>query len=181
MAHDPGTVGENVDQGTPRWVSVLSAVVFAAVAFLLLGPRPARTEPPFDVSWLPWLNAGINTVTTGLLIAGYAAIRAKRVALHRWIMTSALGASALFLVSYVVYHWFSAGPTRYEGPFRGVYLAMLLSHVVLAAVILPLALTTWFRGWTGRIRAHRAGAPRTLVLWLYVTITGVLITVLAHG
>lgn len=171
----PGTASE---ERIPRWVTALSVTVFLVVAVLL--GRPPRAGGP-DVSLLPWLNAGINAVTAVLLVAGWLAIRARRVTLHRWLMTSCLGASAAFLVSYVTYHWLSPGPAHYEGPLRWLYLAILASHVVLAAVILPLALTTWYRGWTGRLVAHRRTAPRTLVLWLYVAITGVLITVLAHS
>jgi putative membrane protein len=173
--------GTLTGQTVPTWVTVLSITVFAVVVFLLVGPRPAGVAGSIDVSALPWVNAGINTVTAGLLLAGFAAIRAKRVQLHRWLMTSALLASATFLVSYVTYHWFSVGPTRYTGSFRALYLGILLSHVVLATVILPLALTTWYRGWTGRVVDHRRVAPRTLALWLYVALTGVLITVMAHG
>lgn len=168
------------EQSTPRWVGVISGTVFLVVAFLLTGPRPAGVAGSVDVSFLPWLNAALNGSTFVLLIAAFAAIKQRRIQLHQRLMTTALGASALFLVSYVVYHWFSAGPTHYEGPFRAGYLAMLLSHVVLATVILPAALTTWYRGWTGRIVAHRAIAPWTFGLWLYVAATGVLITVLVH-
>lgn len=180
-AVDTDTTADARSAETPRWVMVLSAVVCFAVAFLLLGPRPEGVAGAVDVSVLPWLNAAINTVTTGLLVAGFVAIRAGRVALHKQLMTAALSASALFLVSYVIYHWFAAGPTRYEGPFRAGYLLMLASHVILAALILPAALTTWWRGYSARITAHRKVAPATLAVWLYVTVTGVLITLLAHG
>lgn len=166
---------------TPRWVIALSATVCALVAFLLLGPRPEGVAGAIDVSLLPWVNAVINTCTTLLLLAGFAAIRAKKILLHRQLMTSALGCSAVFLVSYVIYHWFSAGPAHYGGPFRAGYLAMLASHVVLAALILPAALTTWWRGHSSQIAGHRKIAPTTLAVWLYVTSTGVLITLLAHG
>ncbi|MEZ4234641.1 MAG: DUF420 domain-containing protein [Myxococcota bacterium] len=165
----------------PRWVVAVSVVICAVVALLVLGPRPEGVAGAIDVSALPWVNAGINATTTLLLLAGFAAIKARRVAVHRALMTSALGCSALFLISYVVYHWFSAGPTRYEGAFRVPYLIMLATHVVLAAVILPAALTTWLRGFSGQIGPHRRIAPATLALWLYVSITGVLITVMAHG
>ena len=169
-----------MDQATPRWVGVVSGAVFLAVLFLLVGPRPAGVAGAVDVSLLPWLNALLNAATALLLLAAFVAIKVRRVQLHKWLMTTALGASATFLVSYVVYHWFSAGPTHYEGPFRGLYLVVLLSHVVLATIILPAALTTWYRGWTGRVTAHRSIAPWTFGLWLYVAVTGVLITVLAH-
>jgi len=165
---------------TPRWVPAVSGAIFLVILFLLAGPRPAGVAGAVDVSFLPWLNAALNATTAGLLVAALIAVRAHKIRLHKTLMTTALGASTLFLVSYVTYHWFSAGPTRYEGPFRAGDLAMLISHIVLATVILPAALTTWYRGWTGRVAAHRRVAPRTFWLWLYVAVTGVLITVLAH-
>lgn len=164
-----------------RVIYALSAVVCAVVAFLLVGPRPEGVAGSVDVSALPWVNAGINSVTTVVLIAGFAAIRAKRVGLHRVLMTTALGLSAVFLVVYVTYHWFSAGPVRYQGDFRYVYLFVLASHILLAIVVLPLALTTWARGWFGAIADHRRIAPATFAIWLYVTVTGVLIVTMAHG
>ncbi len=163
-----------------RVIYVVSAVVCLVVAALILGPRPEGVAGRYDVSMLPWLNASINTITTGLLIAGLVAIRTGRIALHRGLMTSALGLSFLFLLSYITYHWFSEGPVRYTGPMRGGYLFMLATHVVLASAVLPLALTTWTRGWFGAIERHRRLAPLTLAVWLYVTVTGVLIVLLAH-
>jgi putative membrane protein len=166
---------------TPRWIVVLSTVICLVVAFLILGPRPDGVAGAIDVGMLPWVNASLNAITTVLLLAGYVAVRARRIPLHRALMSTALGCSALFLCSYVVYHWFSAGPTRYEGSLRGLYLVILLTHVVLASIILPAALTTWYRGFTGRIVQHRRIAPITLGIWLYVSITGVVITWMAHG
>ena len=163
-----------------RVIYVVSAVVCAVVAFLLLGPRPEGVAGAIDVSALPWFNAGLNTLTFGLLLAGFAAIKAGRMKLHKGLMTSALGVSVVFLVSYITYHWFSEGPVRYEGPLRGLYLFVLVTHVVLAAAILPMALTTWIRGWTGAVERHRRVAPSTLAVWLYVAFTGVLIVVMAH-
>jgi putative membrane protein len=166
---------------TPRWIVALSGVICLVIAVLILGPRPDGVAGTVDVSRLPWVNATLNGITTVLLLAGYGAMRAQRIPLHRALMTSALGCSALFLCSYVVHHWFSAGPTTYDGPFRPLYLIVLLTHIVLAALILPAAMTTWFRGWTGRVAAHRRIAPTTLGVWLYVSISGVLITLMAHG
>ncbi|MEQ1504448.1 MAG: DUF420 domain-containing protein [Myxococcota bacterium] len=177
----PRPTGGTEVAGAPSWVMVVSGVVCAVVALLILGPRPAGVAGAIEVGFLPWLNAGINAITTGVLVAGFIAIKQRKIALHRALMTTALGCSALFLISYVVYHWFSLGPTHYDGPGRLVYLVILLTHVVLAALILPAALTTWLRGYSGQIEAHRRIAPRTLAVWLYVTITGVVITVMAHG
>ncbi|MEN0064034.1 MAG: DUF420 domain-containing protein [Myxococcota bacterium] len=164
-----------------RLIYAVSAVVCAVVAFLLLGPRPEGVAGSVDVSALPWVNAGINSVTTVVLLAGFAAIRAKQVTLHKALMTFALALSAVFLVSYVTYHWFSAGPVRYEGEFRAVYLFVLATHILLAIVVLPLALTTWARGFFGAIEDHRKIAPGTFGVWLYVTVTGVMIVTMAHG
>lgn len=180
MAAEPAAI-ERTSPGVPRWVGAVSALVCVVVAALILGPRPEGVAGAIDVSALPWVNAGINALTTVLLVAGFVAIRLRRIALHRALMTSALACSALFLVSYVVYHWFSVGPTRYEGPGRALYLVMLLTHVVLAAAILPAALTTWLRGFSGQVAPHKRIAPATLAVWLYVSITGVLITWMAHG
>lgn len=167
-------------EAAPRWVHALGIVVCLVVAGLLLGPRPEGVAGAVDVSVLPWVNAAINSVTTLVLLSGFAAIKLGYVKVHRALMTTALGCSALFLASYVTYHWFSAGPTRYEGPGRAGYLVMLATHVVLAAGILPAALTTWLRGYAGQVSAHRRIAPTTLAVWLYVAVTGVAITLMAH-
>lgn len=163
-----------------RVVGVLSVVVFVVVA-VLLGRRAPEGASTIDVSMLPWVNAGINSLTTVVLVAGFVAIRTGRVGLHKALMTSAMALSAGFLVVYIVYHWFSPGPAEYHGSFRSLYLVVLASHVILATVILPLALTTWARGFVGAVSKHRRIAPLTLGLWLYVTITGVMIVGMAHG
>ena len=178
--HPPGSVP--VETGTvQRGIYAISAVVCFVVAFLMLGPRPEGVAGAIDVSSLPWVNAGINSLTTLVLIAGFIAIRQRNIALHRALMTTALGLSSIFLVVYITYHWFSTGPVRYQGDFRWIYLFILATHIVLAASILPLALTTWFRGWSGAVAGHRRIAPATLGLWLYVTITGVMIVGMAHS
>ena len=164
-----------------RAVYAVSLVVCGLVAVLMLAPRPDALAGRVDVSALPWVNAGLNAITATLLVSGFVAIRLRRIALHRRLMTAALGTSTLFLLSYVTYHTLSAGPTKYTGSWRGLYLFVLLTHVVLAAGILPAALTTWVRGWTGAVADHRRIAPATLAVWLYVSVTGVLITWMAHG
>ena len=90
-------------------------------------------------------------------------------------MLAAFGTSALFLVSYVIYHWFKSGPKPYTGEWAMVYYPMLLSHIVLAAAIVPLALVTLYLGWTMQVPRHRRIARITLPLWLYVSVTGVVI------
>ncbi len=158
-----------------RIIFVISVIVSAAVAFLILGPRPAEMETSLDVSGLPAVNASLNALTATLLIMAFVAITQKKIQLHKTLMLTAFGTSSAFLVSYVIYHWFKAGPKMYVGDFRGLYLFILISHIILAAIIIPLALVTLYRGWNMHIEKHRKIARISLPLWLYVSMTGVLI------
>lgn len=126
---------------------------------------------------LPWLNAGLNTTATMLLILGFAAIRAGKVKLHATLMVSALTTSAVFLASYLTYHFAVRGgtATRYNGEYREIYLVVLLSHTVLAALVAPLALTTVTLALLKKFHWHRRIARVTLPIWLYVSVTGVIV------
>ena len=106
-------------------IYILSAVLSLAVAFLILGPRPEGIEGSIDVSSLPYLNALLNLITTILLIIGYVLIRQKKREKHKSVMLSAFFTSALFLVSYVVYHWFKSGPKPYTGGLTFMYYPVL--------------------------------------------------------
>jgi putative membrane protein len=90
-------------------------------------------------------------------------------------MLIAFATSGAFLVSYIIYHWFKAGPKQYVGAYNEIYLFILLTHIVLASIIIPLALITLYRGWTDNLPKHRKIAKITFPLWLYVSITGVVI------
>ena len=158
-----------------RIIFVLSLVICGAVAFLLLGPRPEGVAGTLDVSMLPFVNASLNATTIVLLMTGLLFIKLKRIEWHRNTMLTAFGSSSAFLVTYVLYHWFTPGPKMYEGDFRGFYLFILGTHIVLATVILPMALLTLYRGWTDQRPKHRALARITLPIWLYVSVTGVVI------
>ena len=171
--------GEGMPQAE-RLLNGLSVVLCLVVAFLILGPRPDWAVGMVDVSGLPTVNASLNALTGSLLVLGYVAIKAGRRELRKKLMLSAFCSSSLFLSVYVVYHWFSAGPTPYEGAYRGIYLFILFSHIVLAAIILPFALNTLWRGWTGRLEAHKRIAPGTFWTWLYVSVTGVAIYVMLY-
>ncbi len=164
-----------------RVIYIVSAVVALAVGFLILGPRPESAAGRLDVSFLPTVNASINAITALLLLIGFVLIRRGKVARHRAVMLAAFGGSTAFLASYVVYHWFKSGPASYTGDWRGLYLTILLTHIVLAAAILPLALTTLYRGWNMHVRKHRRIARITLPVWLYVSVTGVLIYWMLYG
>lgn len=162
-------------------IGIVSLILVLAVAFLILGPRPEGMAGSLDVSALPTLNAALNATAGVLLVAGYVAVRRGRVQGHRAFMLAAFGASAAFLVSYVIYHWFKAGPNVYEGPLRGLYLAVLLSHILLAAIIVPLALYTLYRGWNMQVDKHRRIARWTFPIWMYVSVTGVIIYWALHA
>jgi putative membrane protein len=158
-----------------RIIYIVSALVCAAVACLILGPRPGGTRGALDVSGLPLVNASLNGLTTLLLVVGWYLIKQKKVAQHRRVMLTAFASSSAFLVSYILYHWFKEAPRAYAGSHRGFYLTILLTHIVLAAAILPLALITLYRGWSMSVARHRRIARVTLPLWLYVSVTGVAI------
>jgi uncharacterized membrane protein YozB (DUF420 family) len=125
---------------------------------------------------LPTLNAGLNATSALLLLLGYLAIRRGARETHRRLMGGALASSALFLVSYLVYH-FQVGSVRFtgQGPVRTFYFAVLLSHTVLAVAIVPLVFVTVSRALRERFDRHRRIARITLPLWAYVSVTGVLI------
>ena len=128
------------------------------------------------LSFLPTLNALLNSTSAVLLVTGYFFIRRKRVAAHKACMVSAFVVSALFLASYVYYHvHHGSTPFPGRGWVRGVYFAILIPHVILAASILPLALVTLYRAWKGDFERHRRLARWTLPLWLFVSVTGVVV------
>ena len=133
------------------------------------------------VADLPALNATLNGIATIFLVAGYILIRKGRWRAHKACMLGALITSALFLVSYVIYHY-NAGsrPFPGEGAIRIVYFTILLTHVPLAAAILPLALVTAARGLAARYDRHVRIARWTLPLWLYVSVTGVVIYLMLY-
>jgi len=158
-----------------RIIYILSTVISLAVAFLILGPRPEGMEGVLDVSGLPFINATLNSITTILLICAFIAIKNKNIELHKKLNLSAFATSAMFLVTYVIYHWFKSGPKHYDGEFTTIYFIVLISHIILAVIILPLALITLYRGWQNQIQQHRKIAKITFPIWLYVSITGVVI------
>ena len=126
------------------------------------------------VADLPAVNATLNALAGILLLIGFREIRRGRIARHRAAMLSACAMSTLFLISYVTYHAHAGSrPFTGQGPIRIVYFAILISHVVLAAAILPLALVTLTRALRERFDRHAALARWTLPIWLYVSVTGV--------
>ena len=134
-----------------------------------------------DFSFLPHVNAGLNATSAVLLSAGYYFIRRGRVNAHLRCMVAAVVVSIVFLASYLVYH-FNHGSTRFagQGVIRPVYFTILLTHTVLAVVIVPLVITTVRRAWRGQFDRHTRVARWTLPLWAYVSVTGVLVYLLLY-
>ena len=130
---------------------------------------------------LPAVNASLNALSGVLLLIGYGLIRGRRIEQHRRFMIAAFVASALFLVCYVVYHaQVGSVPFRRQGFVRSLYFTILITHVTLAFVLVPLAIVTLSRGLKARFAAHRAIARWTFPIWLYVSVTGVLVYVLLY-
>jgi uncharacterized membrane protein YozB (DUF420 family) len=129
-----------------------------------------------DVRALPGLNAILNASAALLLVIGYVLIRRRQIDAHRNVMLAAFGISVLFLISYVTYH-VQVGSVRFQktGTIRTLYFSVLLTHTVLAAVVPFLAIITLSRGLGGRYDPHRRIARWTLPVWLYVSVTGVIV------
>jgi uncharacterized membrane protein YozB (DUF420 family) len=129
-----------------------------------------------QISDLPALNAALNSLSAVWLTVGYIFIRQKKIAAHKACMIAALITSALFLASYLIYHYHAGSkPFAGHGAIRTVYFSILLSHTVLAAAIVPLALITLMRALKQRFDKHKRIARWTLPIWFYVSVTGVMI------
>ena len=130
---------------------------------------------------LPHLNAALNATAAVFLTIGWVLIRRKRIAAHRRFMIAAFTTSALFLISYVVYHaQVGSRPFPGTGALRTIYFAILIPHVVLAAAVLPLAIVTLRRGLARDDARHRRIARWTLPIWLFVSVTGVLVYLMLY-
>lgn len=151
----------------------ISVLIPAVVTALYVLPRP---ETGLDLSFLPFLNACINSTCTFVLIAGAVAIKQGHWKVHRGLMLSAVLLSVLFLISYVIYHA-THESTSYggQGLDATIYYIILITHILLAMAIVPLVLISLYRAYRKDFEGHRKIARWTLPIWLYVTITGVLV------
>ena len=163
-----------------RIIYILSITISLAVAFLILGPRPNGIESTIDVSSLPLTNAVLNAITTILLLFGFYYIRKGNMKKHKIMMLSSFGTSTMFLITYVIYHWYKIGPKEYIGEWTEVYYFILITHIIFAVIILPLALITLYRGWNMHLNHHRKLAKITLPLWLYVSLTGIVVYMMLY-
>lgn len=128
------------------------------------------------VSQLPAVNAALNSLSAILLVGGYLFIKSRNIKAHKACMLSAFASSILFLASYLVYHYqVGSVPFKGQGGIRLVYFTILLTHTILATTVVPLALVTLFRAFKERFDAHRRIARWTFPIWLYVSVTGVIV------
>lgn len=166
--------GLKKDRNYTPLILAIAALLTAAVALIYITPKFAVAEGALD--FLPALNASINATVSGLLIAGLVLIKRGDRKNHQRVMTSAILLSTLFLVSYVIYHT-THESTSYggEGVLRSIYFFVLLTHIVLAMIIVPLVLISFVRAWLGRFDQHKKIARITLPIWLYVSVTGVIV------
>lgn len=156
-------------------INLLVSALAVAFLFWIIYLRKGGGEPT-SLTFLPAVNAALNATTTAFLLRGWFAIRSGNRALHAFCQKTAFVFSALFLVCYIVYHSVH-GDSRFlgQGLIRPVYFFILISHIMLSIVALPMVLATFFFALTARFDTHRRLARITFPIWLYVSITGVLI------
>src|ERR1019366_1853824 len=162
-------------------VSIIIAVSAAVFGFLiwLLYVKPAAGYTSQIIGALPAVNAGLNTLSTIFLIAALIAVLNRQYTRHMKLMLSALSSSALFFVCYVIYHN-AHGDTKFThtGPVRPIYFSILISHIVLSGIVLPLILTSFYLALAGKYALHRRVSKFTYPIWLYVSVTGVVIFIM---
>jgi putative membrane protein len=155
-----------------KWlIAIFSFVVFAVV--VSLGKIQLKVDLGFDVHIFATINAVINSMIAVLLVGALVAVKNNKFLLHKRMMMSALVLSILFLVSYIAHHLFS-GETKFggEGILKTIYYIILITHIFLAAIILPFILFTAYRALIGEYEAHKKLAKITWPLWFYVAVTG---------
>ena len=161
--------------------AVVSVLALAFIAYILM-IRRAGPAGEIDLRFLPAVNAALNSLATAFLVAGWIAIKRRAVRVHKRLMVAAFAASGLFLVSYLTYHYVH-GDTRYqgEGLLRIVYFAILISHVLLSMAVVPMALSAFYFAWKRQFVRHRRLTRVALPIWLYVSVTGVVIYFMLRG
>lgn len=160
--------------------AALSIAALSFLAYILLLRRGTSTG--LDLRFMPAVNAGFNATAATLLTCGWLSIRRGARRAHKYFMVSAFAASSLFLVGYLAYHYVH-GDTKFQGTgaIRAVYLLILASHIILSAAIVPLSLSSFYFQWRQRWTTHRKVGRVVLPIWLYVSVTGVVIYFMLRG
>jgi putative membrane protein len=162
------------------FTGVVSVAALSLLGWLLLIRHGGAVG--VDLRFMPAVNACLNALSASLLVAGWVAIKRGARRLHQYLMVSTFASSALFLVGYLAYHYVH-GDTKYagDGAMRTVYLGVLASHVLLSAPVVPLALVAFYFAWRQDFRRHRKVTRWLAPIWLYVSVTGVLVYFLLRG
>ena len=164
-----------------RLTAILSVVALSLLGYLLLLHEGAA-DTGIDLRFMPAVNTVFNAGATICLISGYLAVRRRKLAVHRRFMLGAYVCSALFLVGYLAYHYVH-GDTKFvgEGAIRLVYFFILITHILLSVFILPMALLAFWFAWKQQYRRHTRTTRVLLPIWLYVSITGIVVFFMLHG
>lgn len=172
----PASIQKN-DKKASILIILFSIIVFVAVVFL--SKATFDVELPFNVHVFAQINAAINSAVSFLLLVGLLAVKRGRYQLHRTVMMTSMVLSLMFLVSYICHHLFSESTTYGgEGMMKYIYYFILITHIILAAVILPFILYTSYRALIAEWPAHRRLAKITWPIWFYVSVTGVIVYLL---
>lgn len=168
------------DKKVLNFIYIVSAVIPVAVGLLMIMPSEWKVDLGLtenaSVSSLPLIHAVLNGLTFVFLLLALFAIKNKKITIHKTFMITALVLSSIFLISYVIYH--TTHPSAKflgEGSVRYVYFFILISHIILSVPVIPLALLSIWRGWTNDIEKHKKITKFSLPIWLYVSLTGVLV------
>ncbi len=173
----PGATPQSQERVYVALNAVVSIAALSLLAWLLVLRSPAEETTAFG--FLPALNASFNALATTCIVLGLLAIRAKRRTVHRALMLSALGSSALFLGGYLFHHYIHGDtPFPADHALRPVYLVILASHVLLSTITFPMVLWTFSLAFREQIARHKRFARWTYPLWLYVSVTGVVVFVM---
>ena len=181
----PASATAPADQAADRRFYVFTAIVTVAALGLLtwlLVVRKADPSAGIDLRFMPAVNASLNALSATLLTIGYVFIRRGERRRHQFMMVSAFASSTLFLVGYLGYHYVH-GDTKFQGhgAVRAIYLLILATHILLSMFIVPGALTTFYFAWRKSFARHRRIARVLLPIWLYVSVTGVVIFFMLRG
>jgi putative membrane protein len=162
------------DRGFWIFNAVLSAAALSFLAYILM--IRTATGASVNLRFMPAVNATFNALAACLLTAGWLAIRRGARVVHKYLMVSAFASSSLFLVGYLVYHW-AHGDTKFggHGAIKAIYLLILATHVLLSMAIVPMCLGSFYFAWQKRFPTHRKIGRVLLPIWLYVSVTGVVI------
>lgn len=167
------------DRGFFVFNAVVSVGALALLSWLLLWHQGAE-ESTVDLSFMPAVNACFNGAAAIMLTAGWICIRRGRVDLHKRLMVASFVSSTMFLVGYLAYHYIE-GDTKYEGGLASLYFPILISHVLLSIPIVPLALSAFYFAWRQRFDTHRKITRILAPMWLYVSVTGVVVYFMLHA